>query len=79
MSVNWSCLLMGHNIQVILWEHGSVPTNAALLNSFILTSQAQDTCNYSNEPLLLVKRMMMLFLQHNISKKTGTNGNSNSM
>jgi hypothetical protein len=69
MSINWSCLLMGHNIPVILWEHISVSTNAALLNSFILTLQARDTCNYSNKPLLLIERMMMLFLQQNISKQ----------
>jgi hypothetical protein len=54
---------MEHNIPVILWEYISVATNAALLNSFILTLQAQDTYNYSNEPLLLVERMMMLFPQ----------------
>jgi len=54
---------MGHNIPVILWEHTSVANNAALLNSFILTLQAQDMCNYNNEPLLLVERMMMLFPQ----------------
>ena len=63
ISINWSCLLMGHNIPVILWEYISVATNAALLNSFILTFYFNITSNYSNEPLLLVERMMMLFPQ----------------
>jgi len=54
---------MGHNIPVILWEHISAATNAALLNYFILTLETQGMCNYNNEPLLLVERMMKLFPQ----------------